>query len=235
MHRLAPLAVAILCTTALSPIASAQWLPYNDGRGREWMQPAAVTGLTWNQIAQVCPTDGATPCSGTVGGKVLTGWNWATQAQVRAMLSDFVPGLATSPSVNNPGSGFYVLSIFRATQAFYSNYSNSEYVGGWTATANTDGTVNLAGASAAWPLISGGVGVASQTNPATASASIGAWLWRPAACPPDMNSSGTLTVQDIFDFLNAWFANTPRGDFNRADGCTIHDIFDYLSAWFAGC
>jgi hypothetical protein len=41
-------------------------------------------------------------------------------------------------------------------------------------------------------------------------------------------------VQDIFDYLNAWFANDPRADFNGA-GQSVQDIFDYLSAWFAGC
>ena len=54
-------------------------------------------------------------------------------------------------------------------------------------------------------------------------------------CGPDFNGSGTVTVQDIFDFLGAWFAGTPTADFNHVNGITVQDIFDFLAAWFAGC
>jgi hypothetical protein len=56
-------------------------------------------------------------------------------------------------------------------------------------------------------------------------------------CKCDTNSNGVLEVQDIFDFLNLWFAGDPRGDFN-GNGLTVQDIFDFLSCWFAsplGC
>jgi hypothetical protein len=53
-------------------------------------------------------------------------------------------------------------------------------------------------------------------------------------CPADFNLDGVLSVQDIFDFLNAWFAGNPATDFNGA-GISVQDIFDYLNAWFAGC
>jgi hypothetical protein len=54
-------------------------------------------------------------------------------------------------------------------------------------------------------------------------------------CPADFDASGSLQVQDIFAFLNAWFASDPSSDFNRVDGIGVPDIFDFLSAWFAGC
>jgi hypothetical protein len=54
-------------------------------------------------------------------------------------------------------------------------------------------------------------------------------------CAPDFNGVGGLTVQDIFDFLNAWFAGLPSADFNHVGGLTVQDIFDFLNAWFAGC
>ena len=54
-------------------------------------------------------------------------------------------------------------------------------------------------------------------------------------CPADFNGVGGVTVQDIFDFLGAWFAALPAADFNHVNGITVQDIFDYLSAWFAGC
>lgn len=54
-------------------------------------------------------------------------------------------------------------------------------------------------------------------------------------CAADFNSSGTVTVQDIFDFLSAYFAALPAADFNGVGGITVQDIFDYLAAYFVGC
>jgi hypothetical protein len=60
-------------------------------------------------------------------------------------------------------------------------------------------------------------------------------LQLPSACPADFNGVGGITVQDIFDFLAAYFNNNPRADFNNAGGVTVQDIFDFLAAYFAGC
>jgi subtilisin-like proprotein convertase family protein len=54
------------------------------------------------------------------------------------------------------------------------------------------------------------------------------------ACRADFNGNSTLEVQDIFDYLNAWFAGNPSADFNGG-GLAVQDIFDFLNAWFAGC
>jgi hypothetical protein len=54
-------------------------------------------------------------------------------------------------------------------------------------------------------------------------------------CPADVNLSGTVSVQDIFDFLAAYFSNDPRADFNASNTISVQDIFDYLAAYFAGC
>jgi hypothetical protein len=58
---------------------------------------------------------------------------------------------------------------------------------------------------------------------------------RPSACPADYNNSGTVTVQDIFDFLAAYFGGEAGGDFNAVGGVTVQDIFDFLAAYFTGC
>lgn len=52
-------------------------------------------------------------------------------------------------------------------------------------------------------------------------------------CPTDWNYSSQTTVQDIFDFLGAWFSG--NGDYNRNHHSTVQDIFDFLSDWFAHC
>ena len=55
-----------------------------------------------------------------------------------------------------------------------------------------------------------------------------------AGSSPDFDHSGALAVQDIFSFLNAWFAGDPNADFNGG-GLAVADIFAFLNAWFAGC
>jgi glucose/arabinose dehydrogenase len=57
----------------------------------------------------------------------------------------------------------------------------------------------------------------------------------PAACPADFNGAGGITVQDVFDFLAAYFHGDARGDFNHVGGITVQDVFDFLAAYFEGC
>ncbi|MCC6322479.1 MAG: hypothetical protein IT438_13700 [Phycisphaerales bacterium] len=54
-------------------------------------------------------------------------------------------------------------------------------------------------------------------------------------CPADFNLSGTVTVQDLFDFLAAYFAGDPHADINGSASITVQDIFDFLAAYFRGC
>jgi hypothetical protein len=53
------------------------------------------------------------------------------------------------------------------------------------------------------------------------------------ACPCDWNQSGATSVQDIFDFLAAYFGG--NGDFNASGATSVQDIFDFLACYFAGC
>ena len=54
-------------------------------------------------------------------------------------------------------------------------------------------------------------------------------------CRGDFNCNGSVTVQDIFDFLAAWFAGDTSADVNGIAGLSIGDIFYFLDIWFAGC
>jgi hypothetical protein len=56
-----------------------------------------------------------------------------------------------------------------------------------------------------------------------------------ACCPANFNQVGGVSLQDLFDFLTAWFANDPAADFNHVGGISLQDLFDYLTAWFSGC
>ena len=55
-----------------------------------------------------------------------------------------------------------------------------------------------------------------------------------STCVADFNGVGGVSVQDIFDFLTAWFAGDPRADVSGG-GVGAQDIFDFLGVWFAGC
>ena len=56
-----------------------------------------------------------------------------------------------------------------------------------------------------------------------------------AVCRVDMDCSGTINAQDIFRFLELWFASDPRAEFNGDGHLDVPDIYSYLGAWFAGC
>lgn len=57
----------------------------------------------------------------------------------------------------------------------------------------------------------------------------------PIACVADINTSGEVSVQDLFEFLAIYFAGEPRADVNGFNGVTVQDLFDYLDAFFTGC
>jgi hypothetical protein len=57
-------------------------------------------------------------------------------------------------------------------------------------------------------------------------------------CYANYNHNAGLEVQDIFDFLNDWFAGRPiaipGGDGTSTSGLAVQNIFNFLNAWFAG-
>jgi hypothetical protein len=42
-------------------------------------------------------------------------------------------------------------------------------------------------------------------------------------------------VQDLFDFIGAFFAVHPTADFNASGGVSVQDLFDFIAGYFAGC
>lgn len=56
-------------------------------------------------------------------------------------------------------------------------------------------------------------------------------------CYADYNKVGGISVQDIFDYLNDWFAGNifaSTGGDGAASTLSVQSIFDYLNAWFSG-
>lgn len=54
-------------------------------------------------------------------------------------------------------------------------------------------------------------------------------------CNVNFNHDDVVSVQDIFDYLAAWFAGLPSAEFDGQAGVQVTDIFAFLASWFAGC
>lgn len=55
-----------------------------------------------------------------------------------------------------------------------------------------------------------------------------------ACCLADFNHLSGVSVQDLFDFLSAYFSGLPDADINRTGLISVEDIFNYLDAYFRG-
>ncbi|MBC7771476.1 MAG: hypothetical protein H7210_03160 [Pyrinomonadaceae bacterium] len=52
-------------------------------------------------------------------------------------------------------------------------------------------------------------------------------------CPCDLDSSGFVNSQDLFDFLSAFFSGD--ADFDGSGATNSQDFFDFLACFFGGC
>ena len=181
-------ALVVIWVAVLSPLGAGSSSAAPTVDGKQWRELYETTGLTWSQVASVCPTDGQTPCAGTVGGKDLTGWTWGTSDQVRNLLDDYAPGLATAdPPVVTGIDGFWAsisfLSVMRWTTYQSSTYSYYEWTGGWTASTDTESGLPVTGFASyshrlAGSTATGSIGLGTEAD--AASSIRGVWLWRPS-------------------------------------------------------
>ena len=161
----------------------------NDGNGKEWRQLTETRGLTWAQVAQIAPQDGVTPAAGSISARDLTGWVWATEAQVATLFSAWVPEILSSPSLTVAGPAYLTpasqfQSVFQLTQHVkgcptYQPCFDFRMVAGWAARSDqshvpVEGAV-IVSADDFMPTASFQV----QTSSGNASSSIGVFLWRP--------------------------------------------------------
>lgn len=52
-------------------------------------------------------------------------------------------------------------------------------------------------------------------------------------CPADANADGTIDKFDIPVFVHYWMAGDTSADFNLDGALTVQDVFDFLTAVFA--
>lgn len=168
----------------------------DDGNGREWRQVVDTTGLTWNQVATVCPQDGVTPCLGSVGGRSFDRWVWATQLQTMELMNRYLPDNPALPnngklspeypSVGGMGYWFVAQEFpFAPTFSFTMNgapYLSSTQITGFTSTLAAPGSAIQAsvGFGNSPVSIDGGFTVGITAGTATLPQTpVGFWLWRP--------------------------------------------------------
>src|SRR5262245_50861020 len=178
--------IAILAALLLPTVLHAQTV--NDNHGKEWRQLVETVGLSWKQLALVCPGDGVTPCSGVVGGPTftgpdLTGWVWATQSQVIELFSYYTPDILTSPTVEGQQYFFSAsafLGAFRPSFSMFLTYQTAQRVDGWTASTDSAGLPVAGGVGAGTTSVSigGSFSVAPVGDPTAVSSGLGVFLWR---------------------------------------------------------
>lgn len=50
-----------------------------------------------------------------------------------------------------------------------------------------------------------------------------------------ISTLGPKSLQDVFDFLNAFFNGDLNTDFDGSGNVTSQDFFDFLNVFFTGC
>jgi hypothetical protein len=179
-----------------------------------------TTGLTWNQVAGICPRDGETPCSGSIGTKVLTGWVWATDTQVIELMGGFDPAILTAdpPSVSGPEHVFPAASFLgqmRWTVDVTSTYAHHEATIGWTSSTDDTGAPIGGAVAFSFPPASGSFAVRTGGTATDVSSSRGVWLWRPSGL--DHSPPVITPIVEGTQGTNGWYVS------DVSVGWDVHD------------
>jgi len=186
------MALGVLASASSADATSLTPLYTDPSTGYGWANVDDFEGLSWNQIAAVCPQDGVTACSGTLNGFNVTGWIWATDSEVLRVFedatglpnSDFPGGLLESGS--SEAYGMEIEADLGVTQNNSPIYQDTY---GWEATIPVSGSGELGYSE--WCAVSSDCGfseslVSSQyeTVADTVNASAwGAYLFDPTPAP----------------------------------------------------
>ena len=115
-------AILAVCL-APSLVALGAQVAYIDAQGRSWRQVNEAIAHSWESVAQRCPVDGVTPCSGILGTQDLTGWVWATDQRIAELFGKFMPGITAAGSLSGSPCVLPVLSFLSTFIPTYSGYT----------------------------------------------------------------------------------------------------------------
>jgi hypothetical protein len=230
------LALALALSAATFPADAAQ-IAYVDAQGRSWRQVTETVGASWQSIAQRCPVDGTTPCAGVLGQQDLTGWVWATDAQVAELFEEFMPGISEAGSLSGSNCvlpGLWITGTFTPTWSSYTTFGASFYISGWTSTTVRGGGVVSAIApevSAGYQPNFGSFNLLAAVAATSASQYRGAWLFLPPACPGDLDRSGDVGAGDLASLLGAWGTSASAADLDGDGIVGAGDVSILLGSW----
>ncbi len=163
----------LIAAILLPPLA--QGTPVTIGE-REWQQPDLLAGFSWNELASVCPTDGSM-CNGSLAATDLTGWRWATVADVASLFAtlDGHPGNRGSHGETDSAWAPYFVSLFSPTL----ERPGAAIVFGWTrSTDHFGGRYSVYVLDHRFPGALDETRVRRMASGNIASPIIGAWLYR---------------------------------------------------------
>lgn len=211
----------------VSPVAAQ--VAYVDSQGREWRQLADTAGRSWSAVAAACPTDGSTPCTGSLGNLNVDGWVWATRAQAQAMLSEFAAAVANGGCVSgalHTDAASEILWRFGSfpifdTTRMLSGLTSTGAVGAGLSNYVFAPSIQTNDESASDTLI-----CASSLVPRNSSDSAcGIWLFRVPPCRGDLDGNGAVDAGDIGSLLLQFGAGTTSaGDLDGSGTVDAGDI-----------
>jgi hemolysin type calcium-binding protein len=220
--------VGVMVSVALAaPAAAAPPDPVDDGRGKEWRQLYETSGISPATVAQLCPRDGATPCSGSVGARSLSGWVWATADQVVGLFGNYDPAIvgADPPQTSDYGPVLAFLADMRQTGTVSGYGFFSEWAVGWTASVDEAGEAISGRAGWGWWPPGGGFIVSGATE-AFFAQDQGVFLWRDADAdhsPPAVvpTVTGTLGTNGWYrsDAAVSWAVSDAESEVVSQTGC----------------
>lgn len=117
--------------------------------GRAWAQVDQFLNLTWNDINEVCPVSSGGVCTdGTLNGRYMAGWKWASQDVVNDLFNSFLVSAGISGSDLLSGADRYTQMGSNWAPAFFAQGFRVTIPGevgrrsiyGWTSSLRDAGT-----------------------------------------------------------------------------------------------
>jgi hypothetical protein len=165
--------------------------------GQEWLQPAAFTGLSWNQIDAVCPSETGV-CEGVLKGYNLSGWTWASVDDLNALFNHYI-----GSNQMGPGPDFFMAGTD-------STWGTAFFDDGWQVTGRGFFPESRATAGALRELRDNGDAYEAMLSESVP----GAWYPPPGDWDTPDPFDAVITsrgnpVDERYDSVGAWFYRDP--------------------------
>lgn len=211
--------LALAAAVAAAGLASRTASACDGGDGRFWLRQPVAQGMTWDQLAALCPLGGAGPCTGA-----LAGLTWANADEVLGLFGCFAPELTArtcAAGVENLGAASTAVGALGANYTYATSFSMTQSSEGWVSTREASGAPMLGqaftsvGVNQSGGYAIGTLGVGISTLAADAGSPYrGAWLYR-----RDGGSFAIPVVSCVAPMVDAG-ADAGASDGGRADAGT---------------